>query len=122
MLQLQFTPTTAGALAGQITISSNSISGNTAVVALSGTGTAVAHEVDLSWDAPVSSPDPVAGYNIYRATGTGSLVLINSSPDSAVVYVDSAVVSGATYSYVVKSVDSGGVESAPSNQITVTIP
>jgi hypothetical protein len=121
-LQLQFKPTTAGALTGQITISSNSTSGSTAVVALSGTGTAVSHEVDLSWDAPANSPDPVAGYNIYRATGTGSLVLINSSPDSAVVYVDSAVVSGATYSYVVKSVDLGGVESVPSNQITVTIP
>ena len=121
-LQLQFEPTTAGALTGQITINSNSTSGSTAVVSLSGTGTAVAHEVDLSWDAPASSPDPVAGYNIYRATGSGSLALINSSPDSAVTYVDSAVVSGATYSYVVKSVDSSGVESVASNEIMVTIP
>ena len=121
-LQLQFKPTTAGALTGQITISSNSTNGGTAVVALSGTGTAAAHEVDLSWDAPASSPDPVAGYNIYRATGSGSFVLITSSPDSAVVYVDSTVTSGATYSYMVKSVDSSGVESVASNQITVTIP
>ena len=52
----------------------------------------------------------------------GSLVLINSSPDTAVVYVDNTVVSGTNYSYVVKSVDSSGVESVPSNQITVTIP
>jgi len=121
-LQLQFSPTTAGALAGQITISSNSINGNTAVVALSGTGTAVAHEVDLSWNAPASSTDPVAGYNIYRATGGGSLVLINASPNGAIVYVDSTVTSGTNYSYLVKSVDSSGVESVPSNQITVTIP
>jgi hypothetical protein len=121
-LQLQFAPTTTGALTGQITISSNSSSGSTAGVALSGTGTAAAHEVDLSWDAPASSPDPVAGYNIYRATGSGSFVLINSSPDSAVVYVDSTVVSGATYNYVVKAVDFSGVESIPSNQITLTIP
>jgi fibronectin type 3 domain-containing protein len=121
-LQLQFDPTTAGALTGQLTINSNSTTGSSAVVSLSGTGTAVAHEVDLSWDAPASSPDPVAGYNIYRLTGTGSFVLINSSPDSAVVYVDATVVSGATYSYEVKSVDFGGVESAASNQITVTIP
>jgi fibronectin type 3 domain-containing protein len=64
----------------------------------------------------------VAGYNIYRATGSGSFVLINSSPDSTVVYVDSTVLSAATYSYVVRSVDSVGVESVPSNQITVTIP
>ena len=120
-LQLQFIPTTAGALTGQITISSNSISGNTTVVALSGTGTAVAHEVDLSWNG-TSSTDPAAGYNIYRATGGGSLVLINASPNVAVVYVDGTVASGANYSYVVKSVDSSGVESVPSNQITVTIP
>jgi len=121
-LQLQFKPATAGALTGQLTISSNSSSGGTAVVALSGTGTAAAHEVDLSWNAPSSSPDPVAGYNIYRATGGGALVLLNSSPDSAVVYVDSTVVSGTTYSYLVKSVDSSGVQSVASNEITVTIP
>jgi hypothetical protein len=121
-LQLRFDPTTAGALTGQITISSNSTSGGTAVIALSGTGTGVAHEVDLSWSAPTSSPDPVAGYNIYRATGSGSVVRINSSPGAAVVYVDSTVASGATYSYQVTSVDSSGVESVPSNQITVTIP
>ena len=121
-LQLQFDPTTAGALTGQITINSNSTTGNAAVVALSGTGTAVAHQVNLSWNAPASSPDPVAGYNIYRAAGSGALVLINSSPDSGVVYVDGAVTSGSSYSYVVKSVDFSGVESVPSNEIAVTIP
>jgi fibronectin type 3 domain-containing protein len=121
-LQLQFDPTTTGALTGQLTISSNSTTGSSAVVSLSGTGTAVAHEVDLSWNAPVGSPDPVAGYNIYRATGSGSLVLINSSLDTAVVYIDNAVVSGTTYSYEVKSVDSSGVESVASNEVTVTIP
>jgi hypothetical protein len=121
-LQVQFEPTTAGSLVGQITISSDSTSGDTAVVALTGTGAAVAHQVDLSWDAPASSPDPVAGYNIYRATGSGSFALINSSPDSALTYVDSTVVSGATYSYEVTSVDSSGQQSVASNQITVTIP
>jgi fibronectin type 3 domain-containing protein len=121
-LQLQFDPTTAGALTGQITITSNSTTGSTAVVALSGTGTGVAHEVDLSWNAPTSSPDPVAGYNVYRATGSGSFVLINSSPDATVAYADSTVVGGAVYSYQVTSVDSSGVESVPSNQVTVTVP
>jgi fibronectin type 3 domain-containing protein len=65
----------------------------------------------------------VAGYNIYRKTGSGgSFVLINPSPDTTVAYVDRTVTSGVTYSYVIKSVDSSGVESAPSNLITVTIP
>jgi hypothetical protein len=122
ILQLQFEPTTTGAVTGQLTISSNSTSNSTAVVALSGTGVVIAHEVDLSWNAPTHSPDPVVGYNIYRSTGSSSLVLMNSSPDSSVVYVDSTVVSGATYSYVVKSFDSNGVESSASNQIILTIP
>jgi hypothetical protein len=121
-LKLQFEPPTSGPLTGQLKISSNSTTGGTATVSLTGTGIAVAHEVDLSWDAPSNSPDPVAEYNIYRATGSGSFTRINSSPDSAVVYVDTTVVSGTTYSYQVTSADVSGRESAPSKQITVTIP
>ncbi len=47
-LQVQFKPTTAGALAGQLTISSNSTTGSTAVVALSGTGTAANPQLTMS--------------------------------------------------------------------------
>jgi hypothetical protein len=121
-LQLQFSPATAGTVTGQITVNSNSTTGSTAVVALNGTGTAVTHEVDLSWDAPASSPDPVAGYNIYRSTDVGVAQLINSSIDTQTAYVDTTVVSGTTYSYFVKSVDKNNVESVASNQITVIIP
>jgi hypothetical protein len=121
-LQLQFDPTTAGALTGQLTINSNSSTGSSAVVSLSGTGTAAAHQVNLNWNAPASSPDPVMGYNIYRSTGTGSFVLINSSPDTAVAYVDNAVVGGTSYNYQVTSVDYSGVESVPTSPIAVTIP
>jgi fibronectin type 3 domain-containing protein len=64
----------------------------------------------------------VAGYNIYRAISGGSLALVNSSPDSSTTYVDSTVVSGTTYNYVVKSVDSSGVESVASNEVTEAIP
>jgi hypothetical protein len=121
-LQVQFKPTVAGSATGQLTINSNSSSGSTTAVALSGTGASVAHQVNLTWNAPGSSPDPVAGYNIYRSTGSGSNQLMNSSPDVQTAYVDSTAVSGATYNYTVKSVDSSGIESAPSNQTTVTIP
>ena len=121
-LQLQFKPTTAGAATGQITISSNSSSGSSSVVTLSGTGTAVPHEVDLSWSAPSSSTDPVVGYNIYRALGSGSFQLMNTSRDTQTTYVDNTVISGSAYNYMVKSVDSSGVESVPSNQFAVTIP
>ena len=121
-LQVQFSPAATGTVGGQMTISSNSTNGSTAFIALSGTGTTVAHAVDLSWDAPASSSDPVAGYNIYRSVASGSFGLINLLLDPATVYVDNAVVSGTSYNYVVKSVDSSGVESIASNQITVTIP
>jgi fibronectin type 3 domain-containing protein len=121
-VKVQFEPTTTGALAGQLSISSNSTSGSTATVSLTGTGTAVAHQVDLSWDAPTGSSDPVAGYNIYRATGSGSFTRINSSPDTAVNYVDTTVISGTTYSYQVTSADPSGAESVPTSPVTVTIP
>lgn len=92
------------------------------MVTLSGTGTAIPHEVDLTWSAPSNSTDPVVGYNIYRALGSGSFQLMNASRDLQTTYVDDTVVSGSTYNYMVKSVDSGGVESVPSNQFAVTIP
>ena len=41
-LTVQFNPTTTGALSGQLTISSNSSTGSTSAVALSGTGAAAA--------------------------------------------------------------------------------
>jgi fibronectin type 3 domain-containing protein len=120
---VQFDPTAAGAVSGKLTITSNSTTGSTTLVALSGTGTAVAHEIDLSWDAPASSDDPVAGYNVYRSTnGGGAFTKLNASPDSQEAYIDSAVQSGSTYVYEVKSVDASGVESGASNQITLTVP
>ena len=121
-LQVQFKPTAAGAATGALAISSNSSSGGTASVALSGTGMSVAHEVDLTWNAPSSSADPIAGYHVYRSVGSGALQLMNSSMVVQTAYVDTTVSSGTTYDYVVKSVDQNGVESTSSNQIAVTTP
>ncbi len=121
-LTLQFKPTAAGSDTGKLTINSNSTTGTTATVALSGTGTTVAGQVNLSWSAPSSSAAPVVGYNIYRALGSGAFQLLNSSMDAKTTYVDTGVVSGDTYNYTVKSVDTSGVESAPSNEITVSVP
>ncbi len=122
-LKLQFDPTATGAATGTLTVSSNSSTGGTTQVTLSGTGTSVPHEIDLTWDAPSSSPDPVAGYNVYRSTdGGGSFTKLNSSLDSQAAYTDSAVQSGTTYTYEIKSVDANGVESTPSNEISLTVP
>jgi Domain of unknown function (DUF4082)/Abnormal spindle-like microcephaly-assoc'd, ASPM-SPD-2-Hydin len=121
-LQVQFKPTVAGTATGTLAISSNSSSGGSASVALGGTGMSAAHEIDLTWNAPSSSSDPIAGYHIYRSVGSGALQLMNSSTVVQTAYVDTTVSSGTTYDYVVKSVDQNGVESAPSNQIAMTTP
>ncbi|MGC1871379.1 MAG: choice-of-anchor D domain-containing protein [Acidobacteriaceae bacterium] len=122
-LNVQFDPTVTGVATGQMTITSNSSSGGTADVALTGTGQAATHEVDLSWDAPSSSPDPVAGYEVYRSpSGSSAYQLINSSPDTQTTYVDTTVQSGLSYDYIVKSVDASGNESIASNMAAVTIP
>jgi hypothetical protein len=85
--------------------------------------TPVSYQVNLSWNAPTSSPDPVAGYNIYRSPdGSSTYLLLNSSVDTAATYVDSTVQAGLVYDYIVESVDGSGVTSVPSNMVAVTIP
>jgi hypothetical protein len=122
-LNVAFNPTASGVASGTVTISSNSSTNPSMQVTLSGAGVAAAYQVNLAWNAPASSPDPVSGYNIYRAaSGTGAYQLINSSPDTQSNYVDSTVKTGQSYDYQVKSVDSSGVESAPSNVSTAVIP
>jgi len=122
-LNLEFDPTAAGSDTGRLTITSNASSNPTASFALSGTGTATSHQVDLSWDAPSESSVAVVGYNVYRAPGgSTSYQRLNSSPVGSTNYTDSAVTGGQTYVYVVKSVDSAGTESAASNSTTATVP
>jgi fibronectin type 3 domain-containing protein len=91
---------------------------------VTGTGTAASsYAVDLSWDAPTDSTDPVAGYNIYRAvSGSSTYVLLNSAVDALTTYVDSTVQNGTAYDYIVESVDASGVASVPTSPVAVTIP
>jgi fibronectin type 3 domain-containing protein len=122
-LGVQFDPTAADAATGQLTITSNSSTNGTAVIALTGTGTVASFAVDLSWDAPSSSTDPVVGYNVYRSpSGSSTYQLLNSSVDTQTTYVDSRVQSGLSYDYIVESVDGSGNESVPTSPIVVTIP
>jgi hypothetical protein len=79
-----------------------------------------AHSVVLTWTASTST---VSGYNIYRSTTSGSgFTKLNSSLIASLNYSDTAVQSGTTYFYVATSVDSGGDESANSNQARAAIP
>jgi hypothetical protein len=84
----------------------------------------MAHEVDLSWNAPTNSARPISGYHVYRATaGSSSYQLLNSDVVTETKFVDVTVQGGHTYEYFVKSVDSStGVESGPSNTIRATVP
>jgi len=85
--------------------------------------TPTAYVVNLSWIAPDNSPDPVAGYNLYRAPGGGTTYQqLNASSLTQTAYVDDTVQDGQTYNYIVESVDASGNTSVPSNMASVTIP
>jgi hypothetical protein len=123
VLNITFNPTVAGTVTGQLTISSNSSSGSTTSISLTGTGQAAAHEVDLSWSAPASSPDPVAGYIVLRApTGSSAYQQLNAALVAPSAYVDSTVQSGQSFDYIVESVGASGNVSAPSNIASAAIP
>ena len=80
----------------------------------------VQHTVTLTWQA--GSPN-TAGYNVYRGTVSGGpYARINMALQAATSYVDNTVQAGNTYFYAVTSVDSSGMESAFSNQVTAAIP
>ena len=120
-VNLQFSPTVAGAATGQLTITSNSSANPTLIVNLSGTGTQ--HLVDLAWYAPVASPDPLSGYHVYRSiAGANAYQFLTTVDISLTTYSDTTVQGGNSYDYIVKSVDTLGVESGPSNTTTATIP
>jgi len=79
------------------------------------------HTVALSWIA--STTTTVTGYNVYRSTVSGSgYVRIGSVSAPTVTYTDANVVNGTTYYYVTTAVDSTGLESGYSNQVTAVIP
>lgn len=85
---------------------------------------APAYAVDLQWDIPDSSADPIAGYNVYRTVANVAVyeMLNTTALDTQPSWSDSTVQSGVSYHYVVRSVDIYGVESAPSNTLDVSVP
>lgn len=122
-INVAFDPTAAGAATGQLTISSNSSTNSTASISLSGTGESTSYVITLTWDAPASSPDPVAGYNVYRApSGSSSYQLVGSVSNAFLTYTDNDnIQTGQTYDYIVESVDASGNTSAPSNMASVAV-
>jgi fibronectin type 3 domain-containing protein len=91
------------------------------VIALSGTGTAsVSYTVSLNW-TPSSST--YSGFNVYRGTTSGGpYSKVDTSMISLPSYTDAAVTQGQTYYYVATEVDSTGMESGYSSEVSATIP
>ena len=79
----------------------------------------VVHQVALNWQPSASV---VIGYYVYRGIAANALSKLFTSVDALPNYTDMNVTNGQTYYYAVTSVGTDNVESAPSNQISVTIP
>ena len=120
---VNFDPKAAGAISGTLTITSNAAN-SPLNIALSGTGvktSASNHTVALTWER--SSTSSVTGYFVYRGTKpSGPFAQLNSSPESSPTYSDGTVSSGQVYYYYVTAVDSSNIQSADSNEVSVTIP
>ncbi|MFZ3216972.1 MAG: choice-of-anchor D domain-containing protein [Candidatus Acidiferrales bacterium] len=118
---VDFDPKAAGSPTGTLTITSNAANSPTKI-ALSGTAVAASaqHTVALSWDRSSSS---VTGYFVYRGSKpSGPYAQLNTSADASPSYSDTTVADGQVYYYVVTAVDSSNIQSAYSNQVSVTIP
>jgi fibronectin type 3 domain-containing protein len=75
--------------------------------------------VTISWTAVDT---PVAGYYVYRSSGSGRAVNLTSRAFYGTQFMDTAVEPGQTYSYYVTSVNYKGIESRPSETVSVTVP
>ena len=118
---VDFNPTAAATDTGTLSIASNAPN-SPMKVGLSGTGVSAStsHSVALSWNPSTST---VAGYFVYRSSQpSGPYAKMNSSAESSTSYSDSTVANGQVYYYVVTAVNSSNIESAYSNQVSVTIP
>lgn len=80
-------------------------------------------KIKLTWTAP--SEEDVNQYNIYRGTVSGwyteHIGTVTASSQSSYQWLDSDVVLGTTYYYVVRAQDAVGNESANSPQASATV-
>jgi hypothetical protein len=86
----------------------------TGLSAISGIGIVI-----LNWNN--NTETDLAGYNIYRSTTSGSgYVKLNNSLLNSSDYNDTNVSNGTTYYYVATAVDTGGLESIYSGEVSST--
>jgi hypothetical protein len=118
---VNFDPKAAGSVTGTLTITSNAAN-SPLNISLSGSGAAAAakHTVALSWERSSST---VTGYFVYRSTKSGGpYTQLNPTPEANPSYSDGSVSNGQAYYYYVTAVNSSNIQSADSNQVSVTIP
>lgn len=114
-----FAPTLTGSVTGSVSVVSTATNSPLSV-ALSASGVQASHSVSLGWAASSSA---VVGYYVYSGTqASGPFARLNSTPMATTSYSDSTVQAGQTYYYYVTAVDSSGMESAPSNEVSAVIP
>lgn len=82
------------------------------------TATAGDAQVDLAWSAN-SEPD-LQGYIVYRSQTSGSGYVAQTGVISATSYLDTSVINGTTYYYVVTALDTDAEESANSGETSAT--
>jgi Abnormal spindle-like microcephaly-assoc'd, ASPM-SPD-2-Hydin len=123
-LAVKFDPSKAGTSGGIVTVVGSG-SNSPIVISLSGSAAAAPasevpqHVVKLQWTQ--SNTAGVVGYYVYRGTQEGIYTKLSPSI-AATSFADSTAGQGGVYHYVVTAVDTGGVESAFSNDVSVTIP
>lgn len=71
---------------------------------------------NLAWNASSGA----ATYRVKRSTTSGGPYTVIATGVTSTIYQNSGLANGTTYYYVVSAVDSGGTESAKSNQASVT--
>jgi hypothetical protein len=114
-LDVTFCPTTGASVTGTVSVVSNA-SDSPTDISVSGTGQ---HNVNLSWSASSGA----IGYDVYRSMTSGVFgsTPLNPSLVACCTYTDETVTAGQTYYYVTTAVNSAGVQSGYSNQVTASI-
>lgn len=92
------------------------------------------HGVVVSWGAASPGTNPIAGYNVFRCSGTATTcpntspvgwTQENATPTTGLTYTDPSsnnFTNGASYTYAVQTVDTKGNVSVFSSTSTVQVP
>jgi fibronectin type 3 domain-containing protein len=75
--------------------------------------------VTIGWTA---ATPPVVGYNVYREYQFSGPIRLTQQIVQGTQFIDKTAIAGHTYTYYVTSVDAGGLESKPSESISVNVP